>query len=307
MTWNEILQNEVTQSYYINELAPFLREEYEKYECYPEKDKIFNAFYNTPSFDATRVVILGQDPYHEPGQAQGLSFSVPNDVKRPPSLVNIVKELESEYGTEYPETNDLTYLAEQGVLLLNTTLTVRKGSAGSHFGHGWETFTDNIIKILGEREEPMVFLLWGKHAQSKKKLITSKNALVLTTSHPSPFSFKRGFEGCGHFVKCNDFLVANELKPINWFPVANKAIEEPTPINDNDFVDNIEDYYESYCDIEPEQNICYNPNLSCQPQVVQAQSQVIYGNPLLDPDPIADAIYGQIMAVEYNYDNGGLM
>ena len=226
MTWNEILKNETEKDYYKNELVPFLQEEYSHYECYPKKDNIFNAFFSTPSFYETKVVIIGQDPYHEPGQAQGLSFSVPNDVKRPPSLVNIVKELEKEYDKEYGNTNDLTYLAKQGVLLLNTTLTVRKGEPTSHCGHGWETFTDNIIKILGERNDPMVFLLWGKHAQSKKKFIINSNALVLCTSHPSPFSYKRGFDGCGHFKKCNDFLLANGLKEVTWFPETYNYVEK---------------------------------------------------------------------------------
>ena len=219
-TWNDILTTECQKDYYVRFLAPFLRQEYGKHECYPHKDNIFRAFYATGSPRNVKVVILGQDPYHEPGQAMGLSFSVPEDCPNPPSLQNIILEIKRE-SQVYPENcelydGDLTFWAQQGVLLLNTTLTVQRGHANSHKGH-WNQFSNSIIKRFGSGNEPIVFMLWGKDAKSKSNLITNPNALVLKTSHPSPFSAKLGFIGCNHFNKCNDYLIQNNLEPINWF------------------------------------------------------------------------------------------
>ena len=226
MDWNDVLRKEVNEEYYANDIAPFLRQEYGQYECYPKKEDIFNAFRTTISPDNVKVVILGQDPYHEPGQAMGLSFSVPKECPNPPSLVNIIKEIQYEYcidnNTIHYELydGDLTFLAKQGVLLLNTTLTVRKGEANSHANCGWSTFSDNIIKLLANSKRPIVFMLWGKYAQRKKNLVSVKNdgvdPLVLMTSHPSPFSANRGFMGCNHFTKCNRYLTSHGVSPINW-------------------------------------------------------------------------------------------
>ena len=220
MTWNEIVQKEQQKDYYAKELAPFLREEYESNICFPPKENIFNALNATP-FDSVKVVILGQDPYHEPGQAMGLSFSVPQGVKIPPSLVNIFKEIENEFGYEsytenLKEYGDLTSWATQGVLLLNTTLTVRKGEARSHAGKGWEIFTDALIQELDSKRNGIVFMLWGKDAKAKKKLLKNPNNAVMETSHPSPFSASRGFNGCNHFKNCNSFLLNAGITPINW-------------------------------------------------------------------------------------------
>lgn len=219
MTWNEILQNEISQEYYQNGIAPFLRQEYAQFECYPSKDNIFKAFYSIPSPENVKVVILGQDPYHEPGQANGLAFSVQRDCVNPPSLNNIIDEVQHEFnvqGINAVNYGDLTCWAKQGVLLLNTTLTVRRGQANSHSGCGWTTFTDHIIQYLNSMNQPMVFMLWGKYAQRKKYLVNNNKILVLTTSHPSPFSANRGFFGCNHFVKCNEYLKANNIQPIDW-------------------------------------------------------------------------------------------
>lgn len=216
MNWTELLNKEIQQDYYQKNIATFLRKEYAKHECYPHKDNIFKAFYSIPSPEDVKVVIIGQDPYHEPGQANGLAFSVSHDCKNPPSLQNIIKEMENEFGQEYKGDGDLTYLANQGVLLLNATLTVRRGEANSHAECGWQTFTDNIIQYLGSLDKPIVFMLWGKFAQNKSKLITNKNALVLKAPHPSPYSASRGFFGCNHFVQCNQYLLSNGIEPINW-------------------------------------------------------------------------------------------
>ena len=176
---------------------------------------IFNALKFT-SFSDTRVVILGQDPYHGAGQAHGLCFSVKQGVEPPPSLKNIFKELCSEYGIQAPDHGELTGWAKQGVLLLNTTLTVREGAPQSHKGQGWEILTDRIIEILNDKQSPVVFILWGANARSKKKLITNPLHLVLESAHPSPLSAYNGFFGCNHFLKANDFLRASGLKEIDW-------------------------------------------------------------------------------------------
>lgn len=212
--WNQIILQEQEKEYYKDGLRGFLMEEYTNNTCYPAKENIFAAFRNTP-LNKVKVVILGQDPYHEPGQAMGLSFSVPATEKLPPSLKNIYKELESEFG-KCPANGDLTFWAKQGVLLLNTILSVRKGEAKSHHGHGWESFVENIIKRINEEDRPIVFLLWGKDAQSFKKYLTNPKHLVLTTSHPSPFSANRGFLGCNHFIEANSFLLNNGITTINW-------------------------------------------------------------------------------------------
>jgi uracil-DNA glycosylase len=221
MTWNEVIINEQKQDYYANGIAPFLKEEYKNYKCYPEKENIFKALYSIPSPDDVKVVIIGQDPYHEPGQAIGLSFAVSEDCKNPPSLNNIINEIKDEFNiTDATDRQlyhgDLTYLAKQGVLLLNATLTVRKGRANSHANCGWQIFTDHLIEYLNTLNKPIVFMLWGRFAQSKGNLITNQNFLKLATSHPSPYSANRGFMGSGHFVQCNEFLIKNGLVPINW-------------------------------------------------------------------------------------------
>ena len=226
MTWNEFILNEQKQDYYANGIIPFLQYEYSQYECYPPKNEIFRGIFSIPSPEDVKVVILGQDPYHEPGQANGMAFSVRTECPNPPSLQNIIKEICNEYGVGIEENpplfhGDLEYLAKQGVLLLNTTLSVRRGQANSHSECGWQIFTDHIIQYLDMLNKPIVFMLWGKYAQSKSYLITGSNAKVLRTSHPSPFSANRGFLGCNHFVQCNEFLKANGLKPIDWLGDSN--------------------------------------------------------------------------------------
>ena len=221
MTWNEILNNEVQQEYYVKGIAPFLRQEYAQHECYPHKNNIFRAFYSIPSPEDVKVIILGQDPYHEPGQAMGLAFSVLESCPNPPSLINIIEEIKNEFNITDSTVRklyygDLDFLANQGVLLLNTTLTVRRGQANSHANCGWQTFTDHVISAIDSCNHPMVVMLWGKYAQRKKFLFKNTNALILTTSHPSPFSANRGFFGCKHFVKCNEYLNANGIQPIDW-------------------------------------------------------------------------------------------
>jgi uracil-DNA glycosylase len=176
---------------------------------------IFNALKYT-SYEDTGVVILGQDPYHGQGQAHGLCFSVKRGVQQPPSLQNIFKELKSEYGIEPPECGELVGWAKQGVLLLNTTLTVREASPQSHKGHGWETLTDSIIRATNEKTDPVVYILWGSNARAKKSLITNKAHLVLESAHPSPLSAYRGFFGCGHFRRANEFLEAAGKAPVDW-------------------------------------------------------------------------------------------
>ncbi len=212
--WDEILKDEFASDYYL-ELREFLKKEYYSATVYPPMGDLFNALKYT-SYRDTKAVILGQDPYHGPGQAHGLCFSVRDGVQPPPSLKNIFKELESEYGFPAPTSGELTGWARQGVLLLNATLSVRAGSPLSHKGHGWETLTDAIIKKVNEKDSPVVFLLWGGNARAKKALITNPSHLILECAHPSPLSAFNGFFGCGHFRKANEFLLAHGLTQIDW-------------------------------------------------------------------------------------------
>ncbi len=212
--WDALLEDEFKKDYYLS-LREFLKAEYFTKTVYPPMNDIFNALKYT-SFKDTKVVILGQDPYHGPGQAHGLCFSVQKGIKFPPSLQNIFKELQDECGILPPQHGELTAWAKQGVLLLNTTLTVRQGTPQSHKGQGWEILTDRIISLLNRKEEPVVFLLWGANAWAKKALIKSPKHLVLECAHPSPLSAYRGFFGCGHFKKANDYLEQNGLSPIDW-------------------------------------------------------------------------------------------
>ncbi len=212
--WDTLLSEEFGKEYYLK-LREFLKAEYFSRRIYPPMNDIFNALRYTSRADA-RVVILGQDPYHGQGQAHGLCFSVKAGVPKPPSLKNIFKELAEEYGIPEPPTGELTGWAKQGVLLLNTTLTVREGAPTSHKGQGWEILTDRIIEIMNEKTSPVVFMLWGGHARSKRSLITSPMHLVLECAHPSPLSAYAGFFGCGHFKRANDFLSSHGLVPIDW-------------------------------------------------------------------------------------------
>lgn len=213
-SWKEHLQAEFDKQYFVD-LTNFVRQEYRTKKIFPPAKLIFNAFDHTP-FDKVKVVILGQDPYHGDGQAHGLSFSVNDGVKVPPSLVNMYKEIHRDLGTPIPQSGNLTRWAEQGVLLLNATLTVVAHTAGSHQGKGWETFTDAAIKKLAEERENIVFLLWGSYAQRKAAFIDESKHLVLKTVHPSPLSAHRGFIGCGHFSKANEYLISKGLTPIVW-------------------------------------------------------------------------------------------
>lgn len=212
--WDEILEDEFKKDYYLS-LREFLKSEYSTQKIYPPMNDIYNALRYT-SYTNTKVVILGQDPYHGQGQAHGLCFSVKPGVKFPPSLQNIFKELNEEYGMPAPKTGELTGWANQGVLLLNTTLTVREGQPQSHKGRGWEILTDRIISLINEKNTPVVFILWGGNARAKKALITNKNHLILESAHPSPLSAYAGFFGCNHFRLANDFLSKNGLPEIDW-------------------------------------------------------------------------------------------
>ncbi|MBE6536528.1 MAG: uracil-DNA glycosylase [Ruminococcaceae bacterium] len=212
--WDEILKDEFEKDYYLN-LREFLKAEYSTRKIYPPMHDIYNALRYT-SYKDTRVVILGQDPYHGEGQAHGLCFSVKPGVKFPPSLQNIFKELNAEYGMPTPPTGELSGWAKQGVLLLNTTLTVREGQPQSHKGRGWEILTDRIIEILNEKEEPIVFILWGGNARAKKAFIKNQKHLVLECAHPSPLSAYAGFFGCNHFILANKFLSENGLNTIDF-------------------------------------------------------------------------------------------
>lgn len=213
-SWKEALWNEFqTESF--AKLKEFLIGERSKYTIYPPGPTIFNAFNFTP-LPEVKVVILGQDPYHGYGQAHGLCFSVPNGVKPPPSLINIFKEMKSDLGLEIPSHGNLESLAKQGVMLLNATLTVRADIAGSHQNRGWEEFTNSVISIISEKQERVVFLLWGRYAQAKESLIDTSKHLVLKAAHPSPLSAYNGFFGCKHFSKTNQFLSENGLNEINW-------------------------------------------------------------------------------------------
>ena len=212
--WDEVLAGEFEKDYYLK-LRSFLKSEYSTHTVYPDMYDIFNALKLTP-YKNVRAVILGQDPYHGPGQAHGLCFSVKKGIQPPPSLVNIYKEINSDLGLNIPNHGELTAWAKSGVLMLNTVLTVRAGMANSHRNMGWEIFTDRVIGLLNERKEPMVFLLWGTPAKQKAKLITNPNHLILQTVHPSPLSAYGGFFGCKHFSKCNEFLISKGLEPIDW-------------------------------------------------------------------------------------------
>ncbi len=212
--WDEILQDEFQKPYYLK-LREFLKEEYRTKTIYPDMNNIFAAL-KASSFKDTRVVILGQDPYHEPNQAHGLCFSVLKGVAVPPSLVNIYKELHDDIGFNIPNHGQLTKWAEQGVLMLNTVLTVRRGQANSHKGMGWETFTDRVISELNKKDKPVIFLLWGSPARQKAQIITNPLHIKLTCPHPSPLSAYRGFFGCKHFSKTNELLIKNGLTPIDW-------------------------------------------------------------------------------------------
>ena len=214
-SWYAVLQPQFEAPYFA-ELKQFLVAERAQHTCYPPGSKIFNAFDSTP-FDKVKVVILGQDPYHEPGQAMGLCFSVPQGIQVPPSLVNIITEINTDLGVNIPKTcGDLSGWAAQGVLLLNATLTVRAHQAGSHQRHGWETFTDASIQALSQQRTGIVFLLWGSYAIAKKALIDTSRHLVLTAPHPSPLSAYRGFFGCRHFSQANAYLQSLGQQPIDW-------------------------------------------------------------------------------------------
>lgn len=214
-SWYEVLRPQFEAPYFA-ELKNFLVAERQQHTCYPPGSKIFAAFDSTP-FDKVKAVIIGQDPYHEPGQAMGLCFSVPQGVQVPPSLANIIKEINDDLGTQIPATSgDLSGWAAQGVLLLNATLTVREHAAGSHQRHGWEQFTDAAIQALAERRQGIVFLLWGSYAIGKRKLINPLHHCILTAPHPSPLSAYRGFFGCRHFSRANDYLRSTGQTPIDW-------------------------------------------------------------------------------------------
>ena len=213
-TWDSVLSEEFEKDYFLR-IKSFIDEEYQTKTVYPPYEEIFNAFKLTP-IDNVKVVILGQDPYHEAGQAHGLAFSTPDGRPIPRSLKNIFKEINAEYGYPIPESGCLESWAKQGVFLLNTVLTVEDGNANSHSKCGWQTFTDNVIRILNNQDQKIVFLLWGKQAEKKKELITNPNHLVLVTSHPSPFSARRGFLGCNHFKLANEYLARNNVDEIDW-------------------------------------------------------------------------------------------
>ena len=212
--WLAVLQPEFSKPYY-RELYETVKKEYRDYRVYPDSGDLFNPFHLTP-LNNVKVVIIGQDPYHNAGQAHGLCFSVKPGIETPPSLVNIYKELQSDLGCYIPDNGYLTKWAEQGVLLLNTVLTVRAHQANSHRGIGWETFTDAVISALNREDRPIVFLLWGAPAQKKKQMLNNPKHFVLEAPHPSPLSAYRGFFGCRHFSRTNAFLERNGLSPIDW-------------------------------------------------------------------------------------------
>lgn len=213
-SWDLLLEEEYKKDYF-KQLMEFVKGEYKSKTIYPKQNEVFNAFRYT-SFDDVKVVILGQDPYHGPNQAEGLSFSVSNEVLKPPSLKNIFKELESDLGIHFPESNSLKPWAKEGVLLLNAVLTVEEHMPTSHKDKGWETFTDNVIKVLNKKETPVVFILWGSYARNKKELITNPNHYIIESPHPSPFSARTGFFGSKPFSKTNEFLKSKGIKEINW-------------------------------------------------------------------------------------------
>ncbi len=212
--WDGILQDEFEKPYY-KALREFLKKEYKTQTIFPDMYDIFNALKATP-YGNVKAVIIGQDPYHGPGQAHGMCFSVRKGIPKPPSLVNIFKELENDLGIKEPDDGFLEPWAKQGVLLLNSVLTVRKGMANSHAGKGWEIFTDTVIQKINDKNSPVVFLLWGAYAREKAKIVTNKKHLLLTAAHPSPLSAYNGFFGCRHFSKANTFLTENGISEINW-------------------------------------------------------------------------------------------
>lgn len=212
--WDQVLKNEFNKEYYLK-LREFLKHEYKNKQVFPDMYDIFNALKYT-SYKDTKVLILGQDPYHDIGQAHGLAFSVKPGIKIPPSLLNMYKELNEDLGLYIPNNGYLVDWAKQGVLLLNAALTVRAHQANSHKGMGWETFTDNILKYLNDREEAVIFVLWGANARSKKSLIDTNKHYILEAPHPSPLSAHRGFFGCGHFSRINKILKENGKMPIDW-------------------------------------------------------------------------------------------
>ena len=213
-TWNEILSEEMKKDYY-QELLAFVQKRREEVSVFPEEKNVFRALELTP-FESVKVVILGQDPYHGFGQAHGLSFSVQKGIPLPPSLRNIYKELQEDIGGELPTEGDLSHWAKQGVLLLNTVLTVEEGNANSHKGMGWERLTNRLIESLNELNHPVIFILWGKPAQDKEKLITNPNHVILKAPHPSPLSAYRGFFGSKPFSKVNEILIQQGQTPIRW-------------------------------------------------------------------------------------------
>ena len=212
--WKDALKEEFNKEYF-KELMKFVESEYNNHEVFPPKECVFNAL-NYTALKDVKCVIFGQDPYHNDGQAHGLAFSVNKGIDVPPSLVNIYKELESDVGINIPDHGYLEALAKQGVLLLNTVLTVRAHEPNSHKNKGWEKFSDAIVDILNKQDKPIVYMLWGKPAQTKMKRLNNENHLILTAPHPSPLSSYRGFFGCKHFSKANDFLTSKGLDPINW-------------------------------------------------------------------------------------------
>ena len=212
--WDEILKDEFKKDYF-KKLMENVVSEYKTKIIYPQKSEVFKAFRYTP-YKNVKVVILGQDPYHGEGEAEGLSFSVPKNIKKPPSLVNIFKELHDDLGINIPSHGNLVSWSKEGILLLNSVLTVIKDCAASHEGIGWEEFTDNVIKIINNKNTPVVFILWGRFARSKKRLITNSIHLVIESAHPSPLSAYNGFFGSHPFSKTNDFLISKGIKPINW-------------------------------------------------------------------------------------------
>jgi len=213
-SWKRVLQDEFEKPYFA-QLTSFVRDEYKTKKIFPPGNMISSAFDHCP-FDKVKVVIIGQDPYHNDGQAHGLCFSVNTGVDFPPSLINIFKEIERDLGKPMPTSGNLERWADQGVLLLNATLTVQAHSAGSHQGRGWETFTDAVIRKVAQEKEHVVFMLWGNYAQQKGAVVDGQKHLVLKSVHPSPLSAYRGFIGCGHFSTANNYLISNGLNPINW-------------------------------------------------------------------------------------------
>lgn len=214
-SWKKHLQAVFASSLF-GQLTDFVRKEYQTHRCFPPGKYIFEAFNRCP-MDKVKVVILGQDPYHGPGQAHGLAFSVPEGVAHPPSLINIFKEIEADLGIPYPKSGNLNRLADQGVFLLNATLSVRAHQAGSHQKKGWETFTDAVIQALSTQKEPIVFMLWGGYAKKKSKFIDTSKHLILSSGHPSPLSANRGYWfGNKHFSQCNTYLTAKAIKPVAW-------------------------------------------------------------------------------------------